>query len=467
MILNWNPIFRSYRNPVLVLALVLSLTYWGSSQQHPVLSTDAPNAPASPTARQFPHEISNGQTTPVSDQPYHLPPAKLAQAEVLGRIRPALHFGSEIWQVGALWLLLAFGAAVQLNQWISARTRRRWLQTGIFSALLAAFVFIVVDLPVDAIAHAFSLHYAISIQGWPSWLLDQAKTLGLTVLLEAPLLVLVFYLMQWTCSRRRYWFWFACAVAPLLLLFTFLLPPLIEPIFFEFEPLAKSHPALVQQLERVVERTGTSIPPDRMFLMKASEKSNGLNAYVTGVGASKRIVVWDTTADRMPADDILFTFAHETGHYVLHHIAKGLALAAVGTFALFWAVSKFAEWLARHWGRRWRVNTIASLPGLVVLLLAFAIAQVVTEPIESGVSRYVEHEADVYGQEAIHGLVADPSKTAVDSFNKLGEAYLDDPNPNPFVAFWTYDHPSTQARDKFAAHYDPWEPGRKPRFFTK
>jgi STE24 endopeptidase len=398
-------------------------------------------------------------------QPYHLPPAKLAQATALGKIRPLIHFGAEFWEVTVLWLLLSTGTAARLNERIAAKARRSWLRAAIFSALLAALVFVLAELPLDAAGHAFSVHYGISIESWSAWLLDQSKTLGLTVLLETPLLMLALALMHW--SPRRYWLWFAAAIMPVMLLVVFLLPPLVEPLFYDFEPLAQSHPALVQQLQRVVARTGTSIPPERMFLMKASEKSNGLNAYVSGLGAYKRIVVWDTTADRMPTDQILFTFAHETGHYVLDHIPKGLTLAAVGMFALFWAVARFAEALVRRFGRKWRLRSITSLPGLVVLLLALSMLQIVTEPLENAISRHFEHEADIYGQEAIHGLVPDPQKTAVAAFNSLGEAYLDDPNPNPFLEFWTYDHPSTQTRAIFAAHYDPWAPGQQPQFFSK
>ena len=397
--------------------------------------------------------------------PYHLPPAKLAQAIELSRARLIIHFGEEFWNLALLCLLLATGTATSLARWCSARTRKNWLQAGLYSSILIAVMFLAVEAPADAIAHAFSLHYGISIEGWGAWLLDEAKTLGLMVLVEAPLLTLIFGLLHW--SPRRYWLWFAAAAVPVMLLGTFLLPPLVEPMFYDFQPLAQSHAALVQQLEQVVARTGTSIPPERMFLMKASEKSNGLNAYVSGLGSSKRIVVWDTTADRMPADEILFTFAHETGHYVLNHIPKALALASIGMCSLFWMTARIAEWLVRRSGMAWRVRTIASLPGLVVLLLALAAMQIVTEPIESSISRHFEHEADVYGQEAIHGLVADPQKTAVAAFNQLGEAYLDDPNPNAFLEFWSYDHPSTQHRAAFAAQYDPWTEGRKPQFFEK
>jgi STE24 endopeptidase len=257
------------------------------------------------------------------------------------------------------------------------------------------------------------------------------------------------------------------ATVPLIVLGAFLLPPLIEPLFNTFEPLANSHLALVADLEKIVARTGTSIPPERMFLMKASEKSNGLNAYVTGLGASKRIVVWDTTADRMPEDEILFTFAHETGHYVLNHIPKGLSLASAGMLAMFWAAAQAAAFLVRRRGRQWRVSSVATLPGLAVLLLAVAALQILTEPIESTLSRHFEHEADVYGQEAIHGLVPDPQKTAVATFNQLGETYLDDPDPNPVIEFWSYDHPSTQRRASFAAQYNPWVSGQTPKFFRK
>jgi len=448
-----RPAWKMCRTAVFVMLFVLA-SIARAQQDAPATSLERPAA-----------QQANSASPGV--KPYTLPPEKLAQATALGHIRPAIHFGAEFWELAVLSLLLTTGFAARLSQWAAARTTRSWLQSAIFSAILAALVFIAADLPVAAMGHAFSLHYGISIESWPAWLADETKTLGLTVLLETPLLMLVFGLMRWGWSRRHYWLWFAAATVPLTLLGTFLLPALIDPLFNTFEPLAKSHPALVTELERVVARTGTDIPPERMFLMKASEKSNGLNAYVTGIGASRRIVVWDTTADRMPMDEILFTFGHESGHYVLNHIPKGLALGTVGIFALFWAASRLAQDLVRRSGVSWRVDSVASLPGLVVLLLTLAALQTITEPIANAASRYAEHEADVYGQEAIHGIVPDPQKTAVASFNQLGAAYLDDPNPNPFIEFWTYDHPSIQSRAIFAAQYNPWTPGKTSAFFSK
>ncbi len=445
------------RAGIIVLALGLLFALPGSTQAEPA---HLPIMPGSNTA--------SGPFSPVtSAEPYTLPPEKAAKARALGAIRTCLHFGSELWVLAVLLLVLATGTAARLADCVAKWTRRNWLRAAAFSAILLALLWLAADLPAEAIGHSFSLRYGISLEAWPAWLLDQLKSIALTVALEAPLLMLLYGLMHWRSSRRFYWAWMALLMIPLLVLGTVLLPAVIEPMFNTFSPLAESHPELVRQLEKIVARTGTSIPPDRMFLMKASDKSNGLNAYVTGLGPTKRIVVWDTTADRMPEDQILFTFAHESGHYVLNHIPKGLAVGSIGIFLLF----GFSVWLAGgllvHWGAAWNISSPRSLPGLAVLLFALTLLMDVTEPIQNFGSRYIEHEADIYGQEAIHGIVADPRKTAVATFNTLGAAYLDDPDPSPLLEFWTYDHPSIQTRARFAAQYDPWAKGKQPQFFPK
>jgi Zn-dependent protease with chaperone function len=208
--------------------------------------------------------------------------------------------------------------------------------------------------------------------------------------------------------------------------------------------------------------------------MKASAKSNGLNAYVTGIGATKRFVMWDTATDRLPDDEVLFIFGHESGHYVLHHIPKGIAVTAAALFFVFWGCSSLARWLASRFGARWQLggvevgqNALASRQGFVVLLFALSIASVVLQPASNTYSRHIEHEADIYGQEAIHGIVADPQKTAVSAFNHIGEAWLEDPDPSAFIEFWEYNHPSVQSRANFALRYDPWVNGGHGKFFEK
>lgn len=430
----------------------------------------APAQTAPPSSAPQSSQVQPVAPQPASEQAYNLPPEKLAQAKTLNKIQLILEIGGALWGLAVLWLLLASRAAAGLGAWAKGISRYRWIQGLLF---FAAFFVIttVASLPLDAIGHVVSLHYKISVQGWGSWLGDQGKGLGVSLVLGT--LVLLFFNWIVRVSPHRYWFWTWLISLPLICLGVFASPLIIDPLFNKFEPLTKTHAALVDKLETVVVKTGTNIPPDRMFLMKASEKSNGLNAYVTGIGSSKRFVMWDTATDRLPDDEVLFVFGHESGHYVLNHIPKLLFGLAVGLFFTFWVCARWSESLLGRFGARWRIDQsegiapVATRAGFLTLLFTFSAAQFVLAPVVNTASRHFEHEADVYGQEAIHGLVPDPQKTAVSGFNHLGEAWLEDPSPSPVVEFWMYNHPSVQNRANFAAHYDPWANGGQGKFFRR
>jgi Zn-dependent protease with chaperone function len=458
---------RMPRPLFLAFAMALALAAPpASAGQNPPQATAA----QSPATQSTPAQPIATQASP--QQAYSLPPDKLAKAIALDRIRNILEFAGSLWGIAFLWLLLASRAAARLAAWAERIAPRRWLQGLLFFAVLLVILSLA-NLPLDWYGEHVSLRYGISVQGWPSWLADQAKALALSVLIGAPVMLL----FHWIVRRwpRRYWFGAWAAAVPLIILVAFA-SPFFEPIFDKFEPLSKTDPALVAQLEKVVARTGTNIPASRMFLMKASAKTNGLNAYVSGLGATKRVVVWDTTAGRIPNDEILFIFGHESGHYVLHHIPKMIAGTAIGLFFVFWACAGFANWLAARCAVRWGLTSpdhssdpqppLATRAGFVVLLFVVSIAGFLLEPAANAFSRYFEHQADIYGQEAIHGIVPDPQKTTVAAFNALGQAWLEDPDPNPFIEFWTDNHPSVKQRADFAAHYDPWADGGHGKYFT-
>ena len=450
----------SFSRRCLSLACFLLLLAWLAPRLCP-----AQQAPAQPAA---------AQSAPASAEPvtqaYTLPPEKLAKAIALNRIRNIMDIVYGVWGVVFLWILLATRAAAGLEAWAQRIFARRWAQGLLFFA--AFFVLTTLaNLPLDVFGHHISRSYGIAIQGWLGWLGDQGKALGLIIVIGAPILLL----FNWIVRRwpRRFWFGIWLVTLPLLVLLLFV-SPLLEPIFNKYEPLTQNHAGLVAKLETVVARTGTNIPPERMFLMKASEKTNGLNAYVNGIGATKRIVVWDTTAGRIPDDEVMFVFGHESGHYVLNHIPKQLAGMAIALFFIYWACAAFAAWLAVRYGARWLLPgqdsaaaPLSTRAGFVVLIFAITLAGFILEPASNSFSRYFEHQADVYGQEAIHGLVPDPQKTAVAGFQALGEAWLEDPNPSPLVEFWEYSHPSVKTRANFAANYDPWANGGRGEFFDK
>jgi len=393
---------------------------------------------------------------------YTLPPDKLAKAIALSRIRNILDLAGSLWGIVFLWLLLVFRAWHGIERGAQAISRRRWVQGLVFFA--AYFVITALaGAVVDALSNHYERAYGISVQGWGGWLGDQAKALALTLLFAVPVLLLFNSMVR---RWRHYWLGIWFVTLPILVFFL-LIFPLLVPLFYQQEPLQKNHAALVEKIETLVARTGIDIPPSRMYLIKASEKSTGINAFVAGIGPTKRYVMWDTTTDQMPDDEVLLVFGHESGHYVLHHIPKELAGDAAGLLFVYWACAGFATWLVRRYGARWGAVDLASRTGFVMLLFTVSIAGFLTQPVSSAFSRYFEHQADVYGQEAIHGIVADPQKTAVAAFNKLGESWLEDPNPSPLIEFWLYDHPSVEHRAEFAAHYDPWANGGHGEFFKQ
>ena len=177
--------------------------------------------------------------------------------------------------------------------------------------------------------------------------------------------------------------------------------------------------------------------------------------------------MWDTSLKKSTPDEVLFIFGHELGHYVLGDVVYGLMMAAAGALLALWLAFHIVRKLVCLYGKRWQVPRVGDWSAVVVLMLVFTVFSILSDPISNSISRYVEHRADVYGQEIVHGIVADPQATAVHSFQTLGEESLDIPDPNPWMVFWTYSHPPIAKRAEFARDYDPWKPGGHPRFFSK
>jgi STE24 endopeptidase len=395
---------------------------------------------------------------------YTLSPAKLKLAIELNRRRSILEFVDAAWRILQLVLILALGLAARMRGAAARTSRNSWAQRFIFY-LFFLTVTSLLNLPIEIYSHHISLVFGQSVQQWPSWFGDLGKSFLLTYVIGDMLIAGLYFCMN--KSPRQWWFWLWVPTMASVVFGVFISPILIDPLFNTFKPLNASNPALVSRLELVVARGGINIPPDRMFLMKASEKVTGLNAYVTGIGASKRVVVWDTSIAKASPDEISFIFAHEMGHYVLNHIYKGIAFAAPGLLLMFFVGYHCVQWLIARFGQRWDIADQHDLAALVVIMFVLSSLSFFAEPIGNSFSRMQEHAADVYGQEAIHGIVADPQLTAQQAFQVLGEESLTDPTPHPLITFWTFSHPAIADRAAFAAAYDPWALGKTPIYFTR
>jgi Zn-dependent protease with chaperone function len=396
---------------------------------------------------------------------YTLPPDKLAKSKALHKFRVTLNFAEPIWGILSLIILLQLGVFARFRKIAVGLSKNRWAQGFTFF-----FFFLVtltlLSLPIDMYAHQVQRNYGLSVQGWGSWFGDQGKSFALTYLFGGLGVMLLFLLI--TKFPRRWWLWLWFPTMAFTLLGVFITPYVIDPMFNKFEPLTKSNPALVEQLERVVAKgDGINIPPERMFLMKASDKVTTLNAYVTGFGASKRVVVWDTSIAKGTPDEILFIFGHEMGHYVLGHILTSILFSFALILIEFFVGFHFFQLLLRRFGARWGIPTQDNWGALGVLVLVLSIMGFISTPIGNTFSRAHEHAADVYGMEVVHGIVANPQATGQAAFQLLGENSFSYPYPSDAYEFWTGSHPPIWLRAGFAKYYNPWAPGAEPKYFKK
>jgi Zn-dependent protease with chaperone function len=407
--------------------------------------------PATHTAAQSPRKIAE----------YTLSPALYTKAKTLGTIRFTFRLFSFFYALFALWLILQSQLSAKFRDWAEATTRIRFLQALIYTPLLA-LAFGLLQLPLDLFSESLMKHYGISVQRWSSWTGDWLKAQLLMMVIGSLFAWILFAMIR--RSPNRWWFYFWTISIPISLFIFFLQPVIIDPMFNQFEPLSAKAPELIPQLQQVTKRGGMPIPPERMFWMLASDKTIYTNAYVTGIGATKRVVIWDTSLAKETTGGILTMFGHEMGHYVLHHVWKWLAFLSVVVFVLLYLGYCTIGWLLARYAAGWHVRGLgdwAALPALLLLITLFGFAGAA---VLNTFSRYQENQADIYSLEVTHGIVPDPGQDCAVSFQKFGEEVLVDPHPNPVNVVFLFDHPPVSDRVHLCATYDPWSHGESPKF---
>jgi STE24 endopeptidase len=441
---------------LLCLVVVSGASLAGKSAQGGTVTSflQTPNATAPPSA-------APDAQPPAHVTAYTLPPDKYAQARGLARIGYVAGILIPLYTILVLYLMLRLGWSAKFRDWAEARASNPFYQAAIYCTAFFT-VYTLSRLPIRAWFHWLYVKNDLVVQGWGSWLGDSAKQFVITIFVGTILVTALFSTVR--RSPRRWWIQFWLGMLPFIVLIIFLTPLVIDPLFNTFEPLSAHDPQLVSDLERVVSRGGLEIPPQRMFLMKASAKVNLVNAYVTGLGASKRVVVWDTTISKMTRPEISFVFGHEMGHYVLNHVYKGMIATALGLLAGLIIIA----WLSRRWIERHsavgNIRGPGDLAALPIYAILFLFLSFIATPISNVYSRYVEHQADQYGLEVTHGLTPDSGQVAADAFQILGEIDLEDPAPTRLEILWYWDHPWIGDRIQYALHYDPWAKGTSGEF---
>ncbi len=359
--------------------------------------------------------------------------------------------GNRLWVLNVAWGvllpgLLAFSGFSARLRTLAAKLGRSWFLTiGLYVVMYLAIVF-VVELPLAYYEGYLRLHaYGLSRQTLEKWFRDGATSLAISMAAGFALAWVPYLLLA--RSPRRWWIYTTALSVPFVFVTVLITPIWIAPLFNKFGPM-KDH-ALEQKILALAARAG--IEGSRVFEVEKSVDTKALNAYVTGVFATKRIVLWDTLIAKLDEKELLVVMGHEMGHYALGHVARSIVLSSVVTFLGLFLVDWTGRKLVARYANRLgfdRLSDVASLP-LVLMLLEFAF--LLLSPVALAYSRYQEREADRFALDMTHA-----NHSGASAFVKLQAENLGNPRPGAFFKFFRSSHPSIGERIDFCNSYHPW-----------
>ncbi len=281
------------------------------------------------------------------------------------------HSGMRIWAFNVFWALLvpaviAFsGLSVRLRN-LAQRIGRWWFFTvGLYVILYLGLVFLI-DLPLDYFEGFVRQHaYGLSNQTFAKWLGDAFLELGVGMAAGFAFAWIPYLLLA--RAPRRWWLYTAALSVPFLFMTVMIKPIWIDPLFNDFGPMKNK--AIERSILDLAQRAG--IENSRVFEVDKSVDTKAVNAYVTGVLGTKRIVLWDTLISRLGEKELLFVMAHEMGHYVLGHVVRSILLSALVTLIGLYLVDRIGRWIISRYAHLLKFSSlsdIASVPLLLVLL---------------------------------------------------------------------------------------------------
>jgi STE24 endopeptidase len=273
-----------------------------------------------------------------------------------------------------------------------------------------------------------------------TWILDRLKGFLLTVLLGYPLLALVLKLIEWTGAN--WWLWAAAAVDAFQLLLLLIAPAIIMPLFNKFTPLPEG--TLRERLFALAQRAG--FPTRGIDVMDGSKRSRHSNAFFTGLGRFRKIVLFDTLIAQLTEPELESVLAHEIGHYKKRHVMKLLGLSVTGVFAAFAAIAWLArqQWFYRAFGFEHHGGFAAAnvVPAMLLFALLAGTISFWFSPFIHILSRRFEYEADAFACATMG-----EAQSFIQALRKLSEKNLSNLTPHPLYSGFYYSHPTLLERE--------------------
>ncbi len=339
------------------------------------------------------------------------------------------------WQAAVLLALLLSGILPAAFHWFGQSLgHSAW--AGAAFLVAAGVALSLPGLPFEWY-HQFRLEarFGFNTTTYGTWLMDHLKGLLLTVLLGCPLLWLVLKLAEWT--GQWWWLWAWAAVLGFQLLMVVLAPVLILPLFNKLTPLPEG--ALRARLLRLAERT--KFKAASIQVMDGSKRSRHSNAFFTGFGRLRKIVLFDTLMEQLSETELEAVLAHEIGHYKKGHIPKTLALFAGGALVGFYVLAFLASETWFYQGFGFRPGSL--VPALLLFGMLSGLATFWVSPVSHAWSRRNEYEADAY---AIR--VMGERKSLIGALRKLNQKNLSNLTPHPLYSEFYYSHPTLLERER-------------------
>jgi STE24 endopeptidase len=274
-----------------------------------------------------------------------------------------------------------------------------------------------------------------------TWIADRIKALLLALLLGYPLLVLVLKLIEWTGTN--WWLWAAAVVIAFQLLLLLIAPAIIMPLFNKFTPLPEGE--LRQRLFALAQRT--QFPARSIEVMDGSKRSRHSNAFFTGLGRFRKIVLFDTLIAQLTAPELESVLAHEIGHYKKRHVIKMLSVSIAGVVMAFAAIAWLArqQWFYRAFGFEYQGGFAAAhfVPAILLFTLLAGTISFWFSPLLHIWSRRFEYDADAFARVAMG-----ETQSLIHALRKLTKNNLSNLTPHPLYSSFYYSHPTLLERER-------------------
>lgn len=376
------------------------------------------------------HEIIPDMYKGTSADPQTFMNAKeLTLSQEYSKVKYLLFFLSVPFEWLVLLFVLVLGVSKRFETWAKETVKIRTIQIAIYLFYLSLLT-TVFSLPIQWIGRKVSVDYGISTQTTANWMKENVIDFWVNYLL----MFIVVSVLLWLIQKypKRWWLCGWALSVPFTLFITFIQPVVIAPLYNDFSPIHNKE--LEKQILALADEA--NVPTEHVYEVDMSEKTNSLNAYVTGIGLNARIVLWDTTLEQLKDKEILFIMAHEIGHYVMKHIYIGVGMYIVMTFVGMYLISRIVHMCIRKWGHTLHISKAASFSVLPLFFLISSMLSFFVSPAENYISRIEERAADQYALE-----MTGDGESGVETFQYLSKTSLSQVNPPPLVKFFLYTHP--------------------------